>query len=112
MKKFFVLYLIPYAEIQKMMATSKPEDMKKGMDEWNKWMDAHKDAFVERGTMLGATKRVTTDGVADVHNDLTGYSIVQAESHEAAAKMFEGQPHLMMSGASIEIMTMTEMTNA
>ena len=112
MKKFMVFYLIEYAELEKMQANSKPEDMKEGMDEWRKWMDAHKDAFVEKSTMLGKTKRVTADGVTDVHNDITGYSIVQAESHEAAAKMFEGQPHLKMPGASIEIMTMTEMTDA
>jgi hypothetical protein len=32
------------------------------------------------------------------------YAIVQAESHEAASKMFEDHPHLGIPQASIEIM--------
>lgn len=112
MKKFFVLFLVPYAEIQKMMATTKPEDMKEGMEDWRTWMDAHEASLADKGTMLGKTKRVTAAGIADVHNDITGYMIVQAESHEAAAKIFEDQPHLQMSGASIEVMTITEMPSA
>ena len=34
-----------------------------------------------------------------------GYVVVQAESHEAAAKMFEGHPHFtIFPGDSVEIM--------
>jgi hypothetical protein len=32
------------------------------------------------------------------------YSIVEAESHEAAAKIFENHPHLGIPQASIEVM--------
>jgi hypothetical protein len=32
------------------------------------------------------------------------YAIVEAESHEAAAKTFEGHPHLQIPQASIEVM--------
>lgn len=32
------------------------------------------------------------------------YSIVEAESHEAAAQAFENHPHLQIPQASIEIM--------
>lgn len=109
MKKFMVFYLIEYSELEKMQANSKPEDWQESMNAWNTWMKDHADIFVDTGTMLGKTKRVTKDGTTDVHNDLTSYSIIEAESHEAAAKIFEGQPHLQMPGASIEIMTMTEM---
>ena len=36
---------------------------------------------------------------------MTGYVIVQAESHEAAAKMFENHPHFsIFPGDSVEIM--------
>lgn len=112
MEKYFALYLMPVAEIQKMMATTKPEEMKAGMDAWRKWMVEHKDIFVDEGSPLGKTKRVTADGITDTKNDITGYAIVEAESHEAAAKLFEGQPHLMMPGASIEIMEITQMPDA
>jgi hypothetical protein len=32
------------------------------------------------------------------------YAIAQAQSHEAAAKSFEGHPHLQIPQATIEIM--------
>jgi hypothetical protein len=36
---------------------------------------------------------------------MTGYVIVQAESHEAAARMFENHPHFtIFPGDSVEIM--------
>ena len=36
---------------------------------------------------------------------MTGYVIVQAESHEAAARLFENHPHFaIFPGDSVEIM--------
>jgi hypothetical protein len=32
------------------------------------------------------------------------YAIVEAESHEAAARAFEGHPHLQIPQSSIEVM--------
>jgi hypothetical protein len=32
------------------------------------------------------------------------YSVVEAESHEAAAKSFEAHPHLQIPQSSIEVM--------
>jgi hypothetical protein len=37
------------------------------------------------------------------------YAIVDAESHEAAAKTFEGHPHLQIPQASIEVMEINPM---
>jgi hypothetical protein len=57
------------------------------------------------GGPLGRTKRASASGVSDMRNNLTGYTIVQAESHEAAAKMFENHPHFaIFPGDSVEIM--------
>jgi hypothetical protein len=40
-----------------------------------------------------------------VKNNVGGYSIVQAETHEAAAKLFgKDHPHLHMPGAWVEIL--------
>jgi hypothetical protein len=53
---------------------------------------------------LGKTKRVDLKGASDTKNGVGGYSIVQAESADAATKMFgKDQPHLQMPGAWIEI---------
>ena len=39
MKKFLVLYMAKPAAFKKMMTKSTPEDQKKGMDAWMKWME-------------------------------------------------------------------------
>jgi hypothetical protein len=104
MKKFLVLYMADGAEFEKMMRNSTPEQQKQGMDAWIKWMGAHKASLVDGGAPLGKTKRVDSKGASDAKNDVGGYSIVQAESAEAATKLFgKDQPHLQMPGAWIDI---------
>jgi len=103
MTKFMALYLAPVSAIEQ-MKKSPPEQMKAGMDAWMKWMQQNKGAITELGAPLGKTKRITGDGISAAKNEVTGYSIVQADSHEAAAKLFDGHPHLRMPGASIEVM--------
>ena len=58
------------------------------------WDEKHRDVIVYEGGPLGPTKRTSRDGVADVVNELTVFVVVRAPSHEAAAKMFEGHPHI------------------
>ena len=104
MKKFVVLYMASGPEFEKMMKNSTPEQQKKGMDAWIKWMDANKQSIVDGGAPLGKTKRVDSNGSSDTKNEIGGYSIVQAESPDAATKLFgKDHPHLQMPGAWIEI---------
>jgi hypothetical protein len=101
MKKFMVLYMASSADFEKMMENSTPEQQKKGMDAWMKWMGKHEKSLVDGGAPLGKTKRVDAKGASNTKNGVGGYSIVQAQSHDAAAKMFgKDHPHLkMMPGA-------------
>jgi hypothetical protein len=104
MKKFMVLYMASGADFEKMMKNSTPEQQKKGMDAWMKWMNANKTSIVEGGAPLGKTKRVDSNGASNTKNEIGGYSVVQAESHDAATKIFgKDHPHLQMPGAWIEI---------
>ena len=107
MSKFFLLYLAPVSAIEQMMANSNPEQMKAGMDAWMAWMKQHEKAIVDMGAPLGKTKRVTATGVASVKNEVTGYTIVEAESHDAAAAMLVGHPHLNMPGAYVDVLSVT-----
>lgn len=109
MQKYFVLYRAPVEEFQKLMANFTPEQQKAGMDTWMRWADAHKADIVDLGAPLGKTKQVRADGISDIKNDIGGYSIVQAQSHEAAASLFTGQPHFEIPGATIEIMEIMQM---
>ena len=104
MKKFVVLYMASRADFEKTKENSTPEQQKKGMDAWMKWMDANKSSIVDGGAPLGKTKRVKSSGVSDTKNEIGGYSIVQAESPDAATKLFgKDHPHLQMPGTWIEI---------
>ncbi len=62
------------------------------------WDEAHRDVrllrFILGGGPLGPTKRVSGSGVADAVNEMTVFVVVRAESHEAAARLFEGYPHM------------------
>ena len=110
MKKFMILYMASGAEFEKMMKNSTPEQRKKGMDAWMKWMNANQASIVDGGAPLGKTKRVDANGASNTKNDVGGYSIVQAESHDAAAEMFSSEhPHLQMPGAWIEIVEVMPM---
>ena len=60
--------------------------------------------FRRQGAGVGKTRRVTAQGSAAGRNDIMLYAIVQAESREAASKMFEDHPHLGIPQSSIEIM--------
>jgi hypothetical protein len=76
-----------------------------GMKAWGDWMTAHKSATVVEGGPLGKTKRTAAQGVSDTKNDLTGFIVVKADSHEAAAKMFEKHPFFtIFPGDRVEIM--------
>ncbi|HEY4586384.1 MAG TPA: hypothetical protein VIG84_08365 [Brevundimonas sp.] len=59
------------------------------------WEEANRDSVVFQGGPLGPTKRIDDDGaVTDVVNLLTVFMVVRADSHEAAARLFEGHPHV------------------
>jgi hypothetical protein len=107
MKKFLVTYLAPSSVIDEWKKTE-PEQRKqaeqKMQGEWKKWMSDHKKMFADTGAGVGKTKRVTKEGTKDTRNDVMLYGVVEAESHEAAARAFEGHPHLQIPQSSIEVM--------
>ena len=68
-------------------------------------MKTHGAVIVDSGGPLGKTKKASEQGVSDVKNNLTGFVVVQAESQEAAAKLFLKHPHFsIFPGDSVEIM--------
>ena len=78
---------------------------REGMAAWKAWVEKHQSAIVTMGGPLGRTKRVSQSGLSDVSNQLGAFTVVQADSHEAAARMFEKHPHFMIfPGDAIEVM--------
>jgi hypothetical protein len=107
MNKFLVLFLAPASVMQGWM--QKPAEERKEMEdqmksEWQTWMQEHKGSFVEMPAGAGKTKRVSSDGVSDVSNDVMMFCVVEAESPEAAADIFKGHTHLQIPQATIDVM--------
>ncbi len=112
MQKFLVTYLAPASIIDEWRKTEpakRQEAEKKMQEDWKKWVAEHSGIFADWGGGVGKVKKVTSGGVADEHNDIMLYAIVQADSHEAAAEMFKNHPHLGIPQASIEIMPIQQL---
>ena len=78
---------------------------REGMAAWKAWAEKNHAAIVTMGGPLGKTKKVTQRGIDDVSNDLGAFTVVRADSHEAAARLFDNHPHFsIFPGDSIEIM--------
>jgi len=115
MKRFMATY-IGTAEALEKAGWSKldPEARKaleaSGMAAWTEWMTRNAGRIVDSGAPLGKTMRASAEGISNTTNTLTGYVIVQAESHEEAARLFEGHPHFsIFPGDSVEIMEILPM---
>ena len=78
---------------------------KTGADAWRGWMQKHHASVLEMGGPLGKTKAVSARGIEDTSNHMSAFALVRAESHEAAAKLFEKHPHFaIFPGDAVEIM--------
>ena len=111
MQKFIVLFLAPTAVIQEWMKT--PQEVrevkeKKMREDWDAWTSANA-SMIKETNAGGKTKRVSSSGVADAKNDIMLYSVIEAESHEAASNAFIGHPHLTIPEATIEVMAIRAM---
>ena len=80
------------------------EGRRRFMSAWGDWAGRHGSAIVDGGAPVGKTLLVNGDGVSIAQNAITGYALVEAENHAAAAEMFVGHPHIEMLGLSIEVM--------
>jgi hypothetical protein len=102
MKKFLVLYRSTVSS-REQMSKATPEQAKAGMDAWIGWAKRTGTALVDMGNPLGETGVVHGSAVPGY---IGGYSVVQAETLEAAKRLFEGHPHLGAPSASIELLEM------
>jgi hypothetical protein len=110
MKKFLAIYIGSATGMKRAQWNELEEAKRKareaeGIKAWMEWGTKHAAAIVDSGGPLGKTKCVSPEGLSDIKNVMTGYVVIQAESHEAAARMFEGHPHFsIFPGDSVEIM--------
>jgi hypothetical protein len=73
--------------------------------QWSEWEERNAASFPDRGGMVGKTMRVTRDGVAEAVNPFCGYIVVEADTIDAAARLFENHPHFtIFPGDGVDIM--------
>ncbi|MBS0532481.1 MAG: hypothetical protein JSR72_00350 [Proteobacteria bacterium] len=107
MPRFLAVYTMKPENVVRFRAMPKAEQDAvdaAGLPRWVAWEKANA-ASLRDWAMVGKTKRVTWDGVADAQNDICGYVVVEADSIDAAAKLFENHPHFsIFPGDAVDIM--------
>lgn len=99
MSKFLVLYRAPVSA-REQMESSTPEQRQAGMELWRAWADKAGSAIVDLGAPL-ADGALVGDG--DAYSDISGFSILSADSQQAALALLRDHPHFHTPGGQIEL---------
>ena len=76
------------------MADMTQEEMQAVMAKWAEWMQGVGSALADIGTPFGPSSSIVDDGSAGTAVSLTGYSIVQADTMDAARALADNHPFL------------------
>lgn len=81
-----------------------PEAQEASMAAWGAWLGGLSGSLVDFGAPFGPSSTVSSDGSSSAGggSKLTGYSILSADSLEAATALAQGCP-IFASGGSVEI---------
>lgn len=110
MKKFVAMFIGTATALEKSQWNTLDEAKRRelqaaGIQAWQAWVATHQASILDHGAPLGKTKRVSRAGIEDFKNTLAAYTVVQAPSHDAAARLFENHPHFtIFPGDSVEVM--------
>ena len=91
MPKYLVLYRSPVSA-REQMASATGEQAKAGIEAWQAWAGRAGSAVVDLGAPL------------DGDGDVTGYSILQADSGPELDELLADHPHRHMQGAAIDVL--------
>ena len=92
-------YMIVYSGGMGMGAS--PEEQQRIMGEWGAWYDRMGAAVVDGGAPFAEAKHLKGSGIEDGplgDTPATGYTILEADSLDAAAAACEAHPHLNHGG--------------
>jgi hypothetical protein len=90
MSKFLFLYRGPAMPMEDFT----PEQSAEQMQAWGAWMGKVGSALADPGAPFGARAAVSDNGSSPAPSDQNGYSIIEAESLEAARAFTDGHPFL------------------
>lgn len=67
------------------------------MGEWGRWFEATAEQTTDKGGFHGGAREISRDGATDLPmgmDSITGYSIIEADSLEAAEKIARDNPFI------------------
>jgi hypothetical protein len=93
------------ASWEALSAQERQQRQAQGMAAWQRWATDHAACILEMGGPLSRTKKISQSGIADIRNNLSAFTVIEAESHETAAKLFVNHPHFtLFPGDGVEVM--------
>jgi hypothetical protein len=101
--KYMVLYRSS-VPAQDQMASASPEQAQEGAAMWMRWAEKTGSALVDLGSPLGDSRFVPSGADAQAGTPIGGFSVVEADSADDAAKLLDDHPHLQMPGGVIEVL--------
>ncbi|MGQ3211063.1 MAG: hypothetical protein ACT6U0_02130 [Shinella sp.] len=108
MPRFLAVYTIKPEDVASFRSLPKTEQDAIdaiGVKQWAAWEERNAASILDRGGMVGKTTRITRDGVAKAVNPFCGYLVVEAETADAAARLFHDHPHItVFPGDGVDIM--------
>lgn len=103
MARYLAIYNGAASDEQKQAIS--PAQQEAFMKSWAEWAQSHAGGLVDLGAPLLLKRLVTSVDGAEFTDSKTGYTIVEADSHDDAVAMFVSHPHLALAaGNSIEVM--------
>lgn len=108
MKQFMVLYQSPVTG-QERISQASPEQIQASMNEWIQWRKTVGEDVFEYGNPLTVGKRVEGKSVTAGRLTVSGYSLLKAESLDAAVELLKTHPFLKDPGSSIEVLEFLRM---
>ena len=88
-----------------------PAEGAKMMEDWNNWYGAIADKLADGGSAFGKSMTVNSNGSVSQGggaNPLSGYTVVNADSYDAACVIAKGSP-ILGAGGTIEVCEFMDM---
>jgi hypothetical protein len=106
LKKYIVIYHMSPAAARRgeKMRAANPDASAEGMKGWMAWAKKCGKKLVDLGSPLAGGIKLTPEGASASKRQVSGYSILQAESLTEAKKLMANHPHIGWGGGcEIEI---------
>ena len=108
MPRFLAVYTIKPEDVTSFRSLPKAEQDAIdaiGVKQWAAWEERNAASILDRGGMVGKTTRITKDGVTKAVNPFCGYLVIEADTADAAARLFHDHPHItVFPGDGVDIM--------